>query len=240
MSARSQQQVRTNGADRPIRTCIASREERAPEELIRFALSPQSKLTPDLANTLPGRGAWVTCSKEHLQKALNKKAFDRTFRCAVRVPDNFVDLVERLLTERGLQSLSLANKAGNVITGFTKVNAAVSTGAVDILVQAADASIDGKKRLASRYKAVCRELAEEPKIIDLFSIEQLSLAMGRPNVVHAALNQGRVADEFVLAARRLSGFRLYDDASTSSTQAAIVETSPSESANDLGLETEQA
>jgi hypothetical protein len=107
-------------------------------------------------------------------------------------------------------------------------------------VQAADASIDGKKRLASRYKAVCRELAKEPKIIDLFSIEQLSLAMGRPNVVHAALNQGRVADEFVLAARRLSGFRLYDDASTSSTQAAIVETSPSESANDLGLETEQA
>ena len=240
MSAKPRQTVCTNGADRPIRTCIASREEHPPEGLIRFALSPQSELTPDLTNTLPGRGAWVTCSKEHLQKALNNRAFDRTFRRTVCVPDNFVSLVERLLTERALQSLSLANKAGNVITGATKVNAAVGTRAVDILVQAFDASIDGKKRLANRYNAVCRELAIEPKKIDLFSIEQLSLAMGRPNVVHAALTQGRVADEFVLAARRLSGFRQYNDASTSSSKADIVKTSPSESANDLGLETEQA
>ena len=240
MNARPRQQVRTDGADRPMRTCIASRQARAPEELIRFALSPQGELTPDLANTLPGRGAWVTCSKTCLQSAIEKRAFDRSFRQAVSVSDDFVGLVDRLLTGRALQSLSLANKAGNVITGFTKVNSAVGKAAVYVLMQASDASLDGKQRLASKYKAICKELAITPKIINLFSIEQLSLAMGRPNVVHAALNQGRVADEFVLAASRLSAFQLHADGTYPSLDEAIGAKSPSESANDLGLETEQA
>ncbi len=223
-----------------MRTCIASRQPRAPEELIRFALAPDGHLTPDLAGALPGRGAWVTCSKDCLQSAIEKRAFDRAFRKSVTVPDDFEGLVDRLLSARALQSLSLANKAGNVITGFTKVNSAVGTGDVRVLTQASDASIDGKRRLASKYIAVCRELAIAPKIIDLFSIDQLSLAMGRPNVVHAALNQGRVADEFVLAAHRLSSFRLQAGGTHPDRDVAIGETSPSESANDLGLETEQA
>ncbi|MEL6963460.1 MAG: RNA-binding protein [Pseudomonadota bacterium] len=240
MSARSRQHVRTDGADRPMRTCIASRQARAPDELIRFALSPQGILTPDLANALPGRGAWVTCSKDCIKTALEKRAFDRAFRRSVDVPDDFLALLERLLTDRALQSLSLAKKAGSVITGFTKVNSAIETAAVDVLVQASDASLDGKKRIAGKYKAICEELAIEPKTINLFSIEQLSLAIGRPNVVHAALNHGRVADEFILAARRLSSFLLLLDDANPSANAAIGATSPSESANDLGLETEQA
>ena len=53
--------------------------------MIRFVLSPDSQVTPDLAARLPGRGAWVTASREAIELAVKKGAFSRAFKAQVKV-----------------------------------------------------------------------------------------------------------------------------------------------------------
>lgn len=237
MNAARHKQAGTDGAC-PVRTCIASRVARAPGDLIRFALAPDGAIVPDLAQNLPGRGAWVTNSREWVTEAVRKKAFERAWRRKVTVPADLCDCIDDLLTKRALEALSLANKAGFVVTGFSNVDQAVAAGEAAVLVQGEDASDDGKSRLARKFQAICGELEREPIVIALFSIAQLSLAMGRSNVVHAALKGGRVSDGFVRAARRAVQFRTSDIARCQRTLDAPKVESPSEPANEIGRETE--
>jgi hypothetical protein len=39
---------------------------------------------------------------------------------------------------------------------------------------------------------------------------EMSLALGRENVVHAALSRGRLCDRFLAETKRLAGFRVSD------------------------------
>ncbi len=224
----------------PVRTCIVSRVARPTDSLLRFALSPDAEVVADLASSLPGRGAWVTSTKEIVGQAVEKRAFDRVWRRKVVTPSDLAEQVEQLLVRRALQALSMANKAGQLLTGFGNVDQCIGREADIVLVQAWDASADGRRKLAGRYKSVCAATCRSPEIVLLFSIEQLSLAIGSTNVVHAALNRGKVADAVVRAARRAEQYRANvvpgDDLLTVSEN--MLE-SPTESANDLGREAEQ-
>ncbi len=235
-SARQTGRGRAEGAD-PLRTCVVTRTRLAPDRLLRFVLSPAGEVVPDLAQTLPGRGAWVCTNREALASAVRKHAFDRAFKRSVTVPSDLVERVEQLLFRRALEALSLANKAGCVVTGYSNVDQRIEDAAGVVLVQAADASEDGRRRLARKYQAICDALGAQPLIIDLFSVEQISLATGRLNVVHAAVDRARVTDGFIRASERLQEFCTED--STVTPVAGDGGESPSEQANDVGRETEQ-
>ena len=75
------------------------------------------------------------------------------------------------------------------------------------LIQAIDASPEGLAKVARKYRAVCRASDRSPACVALLTIEQLGLAMGRANVVHAALSDGKAADNFLAAAMRLEKYR---------------------------------
>ena len=107
------------------RQCAVTRESAAPEDLLRFALGPDRVVVPDLKARLPGRGVWVGCARDTVQKAVSSGAFARAFKRAVQAPDDLVEQVDHLLERAALQRLSLANKAGLVICGFDKVSQAV-------------------------------------------------------------------------------------------------------------------
>jgi len=107
----------------PVRTCIVTRAERPPEEMIRFVLAPDGTVTPDLRRRLPGRGVWTTATADVVAQAARRKAFDRGFRGKAIVPNDLPARIDRLMEVDCLQSLSLANKAGLVTTGFAKVEA---------------------------------------------------------------------------------------------------------------------
>jgi hypothetical protein len=195
------------GVETPQRTCIATRVQRPPEELIRFVAAPDGTITPDLGRTLPGRGTWVTCEKSAVAAAVKSKAFARSLRRQIRVPDDLLELVERLLVRRALAALSLANKAGLVTTGYAKVEAAAGRGKVVALVHASDASADGVRKLDRLFSAVCRDQDRPAEIVRSLTNEQLSLAIGRPNVVHAGLERGGATSTFLIEAQRLARFR---------------------------------
>lgn len=197
------------------RQCAVTRARRAPDDLLRFVLDPEGRVVPDLKSRLPGRGVWLTCGRDVVEKAVRGRAFDRGFRTKAAVGDNLPEQVESLLERDALQRLSLANKAGGVICGFDKVAEGIKTGKAVALVHASDAGEDGCEKLDRLYAGAVQEGHRGKKPVASFNREQLSLALGRPNVVHAALKNGVPAGNFLAAAVRLDRFRTGREAENS-------------------------
>lgn len=188
----------------PTRTCAATRTARPVAELLRFALSPEGVVTPDLRQRLPGRGVWVTARRAEVELAAKKGAFARGLKVAAQAPADLADLVERLLRRDALSALSFANKAGAVTAGFAKVEAELAAGRVAALIRAADGGADGSRKLAA---AARRAGGEAPQVLTLFEARELELALGRENVIHAALARGGATENFLARSRRLRFYR---------------------------------
>jgi hypothetical protein len=190
----------------PDRLCIATRSVRPVADLIRFVAGPDG-LVPDLKRRLPGRGVWVTARRKAVADAVIRGAFKRSLKSDVVVPPDLVDLVERLLVRGALDALSIAHKAGEVICGFTKTEAAISNGKVAALLHANEASPDGVQKLSAALKRRYGEEFENLPRIRTFTSMDLDLAFGRANVVHAALLAGRAGETFLARWRDLERFR---------------------------------
>jgi len=190
-----------------MRRCALTRVERNPDDLLRFVADPEGRLVPDLSRRLPGRGVWVTADKASVAAAVEAKAFAKSLKRAVVVAPDLPSTVEALFVRRVLEALSLANKAGLVTTGFEKVEALLVKGRAAALVQGADAAEDGRRKLDRKFAAIQRDSGKADPIVDWLTIEQLSLAIGRPNVVHAALKQGGATQRFLGEAERLRRYR---------------------------------
>ncbi|MBS0241555.1 MAG: RNA-binding protein [Proteobacteria bacterium] len=189
------------------RTCAVTRAKLAPEELIRFVRAPDGTITPDLARKLPGRGVWVGLDRATVDKAATQNAFARSLKAPVVVPDELGARVDDLLVKRALQALALANKSGLVVCGFAKVEAAIGSERVAALIHASDAAEDGAQKLDRKLRAATAEDNSPPKVVRFLAGSDLSLAMGRPHVVHALLIQGGAAQFFLNEIDRLGRFR---------------------------------
>jgi uncharacterized protein len=187
--------------------CAVTRAELAPGELIRFVRAPNGELVPDLEMRLPGRGVWVTCDRKILEKAIKTKAFGRSLQADVTLPPDLADRIDTMLLRRATDALALANKAGRITSGFQQVDAALEKGKVAVLVQGADAADDGRGKLDRKFRAIQREKGANAPIVDILTIAQMSLAIGRPSVVHAALLPGGLTKRFQREAERVSRYR---------------------------------
>lgn len=193
--------------DSPFRQCALTRAERPTEDLIRFVIGPEDTIYPDVARKLPGRGVWVTADRASVAAAVKSRAFARSLRRKVKVPEDLPELVERQLAQRTLEALALANKAGLVVCGFDKVKNLLERESVAALVHGSDAAQDGRDKLDRKFRAIVAERGFKPTIIDILTIDEMSLAIGRPNVVHAALKPGGAAVRFTVEAERLARYR---------------------------------
>jgi predicted RNA-binding protein YlxR (DUF448 family) len=181
------------------RRCIVTGEVQPKSGLIRFVIGPDNQIAVDIAGKLPGRGIWITADRDALDKAVNKKLFARAAKQAVQTPAELVVEVEKLLTRRVVNLLSLARKSGDAITGFEKVKDAVVTGSVAVLLQARDGS--------EAQKGKIRPPKGEKSLISCLFGHELGLAFGRENVIHAALAAGGLQRRIVEEAARLAGVR---------------------------------
>lgn len=193
--------------DGRMRLCAATREAVDVDLLIRFVADPEGGIVPDLARRLPGRGVWIKAEKAAVAQAVRANAFARSLKRQVRPDPDLPDRLERLLEKRVIEALALANKAGLVTVGFAQVDALVESGGARILVQASDAAEGGRERLARKQAAIDRSQGRNSRSVTSLTTEQLSLAMGRSNVVHAALIQGGAAARFLDEAERLQRYR---------------------------------
>lgn len=190
-----------------MRLCALTRQERPPSELLRFVAGPEDRIFLDLARKLPGRGVWITADRESVDAAVRKGSFARSLKRKVTVPSDLADQAESQLARQAIQLLAIANKAGLLVTGFDKVSAVIELGQASILLHGKDSASSGRQKLDSKLNAVCRAADKAASIVDCFTIDEMSLAIGRPNVVHAALKAGGATDRFLESTARLTRYR---------------------------------
>jgi len=196
----------------PVRTCIVERERKEKPFLLRFALSPQGEVAPDIKGTLPGRGVWVTARKHIVADAVKRRAFQRAFRKPVAVSDSLSSDVERLFKRSALERLSICNKAGLLVVGFAKVEDALKRHEIVALLHAVTAAYDGKAKLDRKLEAsFAGKDYIEPK--NCFTSAEISLAAGSANVIHAGVKDGGASRAFFEALDRLSSYCTGDTAS---------------------------
>lgn len=190
---------RTDDKDSPERKCIVSGERQPKAGLIRFVAGPEGEVLPDLLNRLPGRGFWVTSTREALDRAAAKGLFSRAARQKIAAPAALADLIEAGLARRVVELLSLARKAGEAVTGYEKVKEWLVNGTAVVLIQASDGSERGKAKL--------RPPRETGLFIGCLTAREMGLAFGREHAIHGALAAGGLSDRVVEEAARLAGLR---------------------------------
>ncbi len=209
----------------PERRCIATMQRRSPAEMIRFVISPDGVVTPDIAARLPGRGGWVTATREVIELAATRGAFPRAFKRQVTVPTGLADQVEALLARRCIDMLGMAKRAGDLVLGFEQVREAIREVRPGCLIAATDASEDQRSKVLGLAKAIygpdldddhddeawepveSEENGQLPPVAGCFSGVELGMALGRERVIHACLKLGPIAHAWMGELGRLSGFR---------------------------------
>ena len=180
------------------RKCIATGESQPKQGLIRFVMGPEGQVVPDVMGKLPGRGVYVTSSREALGTAVKKKLFARGFKAQVQVPEELVQDVERQVARRVIELISLARKSGDAVSGFERVKDWLAKEEARVLIQASDGSGRGKSKLSTPYKG---------KFIGCLTADELGMAFGRQTAIHAALASGGLSKRVVDEAQRLQGLR---------------------------------
>ena len=179
----------------PERTCVLTRRKGTRDALIRLALGPDGTVAPDPRARAPGRGAWVSVGRAELAAAVAKGrlkgALARAFKTgAVEVPADLADRTEAALRQTALDRLGMEARSGNLINGSDRVETAARSGKVHLLIHAADAGEDGRRRLDQAW----RTGGGEPRgLIFPEGRSILSMALGRENVVHVALTDPAAA-----------------------------------------------
>lgn len=187
----------TDGVER---RCIATAELRDPSEMIRFVVGPDGQAVADVVGKLPGRGMWVSATKDALELAIKKNAFSRSAKTQVIVPDGLFEQTEAALAKRLVDMISLARKAGQAVTGFEKVKGLLETERARVLLQASDGSERGKSKF--------RSPPGKDVFIGCLTAQELGLAFGRESVIHGALTAGGLSKQVIVEAKRLRGVRV--------------------------------
>ena len=176
---------------------IVSGEIMPENRLIRFVAGPDGEVVPDVAAKLPGRGLWVEASRTAIAKAVEKKLFARPAKAQVNATADLADRAEKALVARMVGDLGLARRSGALVLGFDNVLRALeSPKPPKALIEAFDGSRDGKRKL---YAAAHR-LELNCTVIESLTSAELGLALGRENVIHAAVQPGGLADRLILDA----------------------------------------
>jgi predicted RNA-binding protein YlxR (DUF448 family) len=200
------------------RLCVSTRQVKPVDQLLRFVVSPQGVLTPDLKRKLPGRGVWVTATRGAVDEAMRKRLFARSLKSPVDVPADLGARVDLLLERSVLDMLSLANKAGLVVAGFAKVMERIESRRAVAVISAPEGAGDGFRKLAAAARRTYLD-SDQPVFITNLSSAHLDLALGRTNVIHAALGAGPVSTGFLDRAAALAFWRDGDPADPRSAQA---------------------
>ena len=186
-------------SDKPERRCIVSRESLPKTNLIRFVVSPDGIVTPDIEEKLPGRGCYVKPDPESLKVAVQKNLFSRSMKSLVKVPPDLADSIDTGLIRRISGLLGLARKSGQAVAGYDRVKEFIALNSSAILLQASDGSARQCMKL-NRHKSAAT-------VYFCLTRCELGFAFGRESVVNAAVKKGGLSSALVRELGRLASLR---------------------------------
>jgi predicted RNA-binding protein YlxR (DUF448 family) len=198
------------------RMCAVTRQVRPIAELIRFVVAPSGEVIPDLKRKLPGRGLWVSASHQAVAEAIRRNQFSKGFKRDVRATPALAAETEALLVRSVIEALAMAAKAGQAVSGFSKVEGALEQRQAGALIHASDGAPDGIRKLDAIVRQNAGNSDESPEfpVVRALTSAQLDLALGRSNVIHAALLPGPASKTFLSRSHTLVRYRMADDDKT--------------------------
>ncbi len=180
-------------------TCAVTGEICSVNDLIRFVISPDLKVTPDLAEKLPGHAVYIKADLGVLKKAMWRNTFTMIARDTIEIPKNLIEMVDAGLARQAFNSLSLARRAGQLMMGFASVEERMRIIPNGIYIVANDASDLGRTKI--------EKLLKSAEMIDIWSSQELSLAVGEANTNHLFLEAGGLAEKLSRTVRKLKAVR---------------------------------
>ena len=117
---------------------MSRNEVRDPAVMIRFVVGPDNTVFPDILGKLPGRGVWVSSTREDMEAAINKGGFKRGFKGNVKIPTDLIEQIEGALRKHTLSLVGMAKKSGKLFVGFDQVMAEARTDALGWRIEASD------------------------------------------------------------------------------------------------------
>ncbi len=193
------------------RMCAVTRQVSHIDHLIRFVVSPSGEVIPDLKRKLPGRGLWVSLSHATVTDAARRGVFAKSFKRELKVSKTLADDTNALMVRGLTEALAMTAKAGQVVSGFAKVEAAIESQQAIAVIHATDGADDGIRKLNAKIDSVARRntanSADFP-VVSVLTTDELDLALGRANVVHAALLAGPASKTFLARCQMLIRYRM--------------------------------
>ena len=197
--AETTEKPRERRARTPERRCLVTRARHPAPRMLRFVVSPDGTIVPDVAGNLPGRGLWLIAARDIVERARAKGRFAKAAGMPVVVEEDLADRVEFLLTRRGIELVGLARRAGKAVAGNQKVRGMLAGGKVALLLLASDGSPNGVARMCAAGTGV--------PVVDVFTGAELGRMFGRDITVFAAIAKSAFAARLADEAYRLAGFR---------------------------------
>lgn len=188
----------------PLRRCVVTRASFRRETMLRFVLSPDRVVLPDLAARLPGRGIWLSARLDVLETAMTRGAFAKAARGPVTVPPDLLSGLQAALARRIGDHLGLARRAGQAVCGFQKAREWLVAGRAGLVVEASDGSADEIARFLGGH-------ADAIPVVQPLDGMQLGTIFGRDRVVHVVVGKGRLAENLAIEAGRYAGLTMKSD-----------------------------
>ena len=163
------------------RTCILSGESLPRDRLIRFVAGPEGHAVVDLAEKLPGRGAWIELSADSLRRANDKKLLNRRIGAGFQDAESEITQIAEMLRARAIATAGMARRAGCLVGGAGKL--ASEAEAFVGLLAAPDASEREMRRLASRLAVTWTSQS--------LAAEELGRIFGRDSLAFVGIRAGR-------------------------------------------------
>jgi predicted RNA-binding protein YlxR (DUF448 family) len=179
--------------------CVVTGESVPLPDLIRFVVSPDKEIVPDLAEKLPGQYFYIKADLATLKKGIWRNSFASVARDNVKVPKDLIEIVEKGLSRMAMETLGLARRAGQLISGFASVEDQLRKEAFGVYVVAADASDHGRYKLEKQIRSQV--------VLDLWTSAELSSALGEANTNHLLLAPGGLAEKLLRVAKKLKAVR---------------------------------
>lgn len=161
-------------ASRPVRTCVACRQEAPQEDLVRLVLDPDG-VTPrvDYLGRLPGRGAYVCPTMSCMEQAVKRGGLRRAFRAPVEASADRIMGEAWEASRRQLRSLlALARRAKKTLAGHSQVEWGLRNEEGVLLLFAHDASAS----IQRKFRRWAEEL--EIPVAEALSKEEMGPSLG--------------------------------------------------------------
>jgi hypothetical protein len=182
------------------RRCVVTRQHGERQRMLRFVIGPDRVVVPDLAAKLPGRGIWLSARQDVLETARMRGAFAKAARGPVTLPPDLCAVVVEGLRRRIVETLGMARRAGQAVSGFQKAQGWVLGKRAGLVVQAEDGSVDEQLRFLKGPGGGWAGPVARP-----LSSGVLGAVFGRDQVMHVAVLPGRLAQAVMAETERLAG-----------------------------------